>query len=136
MKRRILEYVNSLDEPSSTNDMDLGALFGEESGDKSETNGDSKPSNKEESKDEDGFTLGDWKDYAIDALRWKGKGGGKGNQGGKGGKGPATGCFVCGGAHYQRDCKQPPGTGGGKGKGSSEGMLHMWRPSLSLQLSA
>jgi len=45
-------------------------------------------------------------------FKGKGKGEGKGGKG----RGPATGCFACGGPHYQSDC---PNKGKGKGAGKS-----------------
>ena len=51
--------------------------------------------------------------------------GGKGKGYGKAQKGPRTGCFGCGGNHYQSDCPLKGGKGGGGGgytKGKGKGM--------------
>jgi hypothetical protein len=66
--------------------------------------------------------LGHWSRECPNKDRMKGKGKGKGMGGSKGkgkGKGPATGCWICGGDHYQDQC--PKNNTFGKGFGKEQG---------------
>ena len=56
-----------------------------------------------------GPVKGGWKGAKGKGYGDNNKGKGKGK--GKSGKGPATGCFICGGPHYQSECPQAGGKG-------------------------
>ena len=58
-----------------------------------------------------GPVKGDWRNGKGKGTEQQQKGKGKG-------KGPRTGCYICGGAHYQSECPQK---GGGKGLRTLDG---------------